>query len=141
MRLIRAILLLAVLAVVGVLGYNYWSGNGLTLHPTEGATGIDADTARRQGAELAAKTAEKAGEAATKVEGVLSEGTLTAKIKSKMALDDNVSARKIGVDTKGTVVTLTGVVSSAAERDRAVRLAKETKGVTAVVDQLKIQKD
>jgi hyperosmotically inducible periplasmic protein len=141
MRFIRTVLVLAALAVVGILGYNYWSGNGWTLHPTEGGTGIDAETARRQGADFAAKTAEKAGEAATKVEGALSEGALTAKIKSKMALDDYVSARKISVDTKGTVVTLTGVVGSEAERERAVRLAKETKGITEVVDKLKVKKD
>lgn len=140
MRLIRTIFVLAVVVVVGILAYNYWSGNGWTLRPASGSTGIDADAARRQGANLAAKTAEKAGEAATKVEETLTEGALTAKIKSKMALDDNVKARTINVDTTGSVVTLSGVVESAAERERAVRLAKETKGVTDVVDKLKIKK-
>ena len=64
--------------------------------------------------------------AATKLEGALGEGALTTKIKSKMALDDYVKARTINVDTQGSVVTLTGIVGSSAERDRAVRLAKET---------------
>jgi hyperosmotically inducible protein len=141
MRFIRTVLVLVVVIVVGVLGYNYWSGNGWTLHPPAGSAGIDADTARRQGADFAARTAEKAGEAATKVEDAVTEGTLTAKIKSKMALDDYVKARTINVDTKGSVVTLTGVVESAAERERAVRLAKETKGVTDVVDKLVIKKE
>jgi hyperosmotically inducible protein len=140
MRFIRTILVLVVIAVVGILGYNYWSGNGWTLHPPWGSTGIDADTARRQGADFAAKTAEKAGEAATKIEDSVSEAALTTKIKSKMALDDNVKARMINVDTKGSVVTLTGTVESAAEHERAVRLAKETKGVTDVVDKLEIKK-
>ena len=141
MRLIRTVLVLAVVVVCGLLGYNYWSGNGWTLHPPSGTTGIDADTARRQGAELATKTAEKAGQAATKVEEVLTEGALTTKIKSKMALDDNVKARTISVETTGSVVTLTGVVRSASERERAVRLAKETNGVTAVVDNLTVKKE
>src|SRR5713101_2340121 len=140
MRLIRTILLLAALVVVGILGYNYWSGNGWTLHSPAGSTGIDADTARRQGAELATKTGEKAGEAATKIEDAVSESALTAKIKSKMVLDDYVKARTINVETKGSVVTLTGTVESVAERERAVRLAKETKGVTEVVDKLEIKK-
>jgi hyperosmotically inducible protein len=61
---------------------------------------------------------------------------LTAKIKSKMALDDSVKAHNINVDTNGTVVTLTGTVQSDQERERAVRLAKETAGVTQVVDRL-----
>ena len=39
-----------------------------------------------------------------------------------------------------SVVTLSGIVESAAERERAVRLAKETKGVTSVVDKLEIKK-
>ncbi|MBK5298951.1 MAG: BON domain-containing protein [Vicinamibacteria bacterium] len=58
----------------------------------------------------------------------MGEGTLTAKIKSTMALDDNVSARAIDVDTSGTVVTLTGIVQSVDERERAVRLTRETQG-------------
>jgi len=141
MRLIRTILLLLVIGVVGVFAYNYWSGNGWTLHPTAASSGIDADTARKQGAEVARDTARKAGEVATKVEEAAADATLTTKIKSKMVLDDYVKARTIDVDTKGSVVTLTGIVGSTAERDRAVRLAKETQGVTRVVDKLEIRKE
>jgi hyperosmotically inducible protein len=140
MRFIRTLLMLAIVVVLGLFAYNYWSGNGWTLHPAGGATGIDADTARRQGAEMATETAKKAGEVATQVEDAVSEGALTAKIKSKMLLDDNLKAGPINVDTKGSVVTLKGFVGSSAERERAVRLARETKGVTDVVDQLEIRK-
>jgi osmotically-inducible protein OsmY len=56
-----------------------------------------------------------------------------------MLLDDEVNARGIDVATSGTIVTLTGVVRSAAERDRAVRLARETKGVTKVIDKLRVR--
>jgi osmotically-inducible protein OsmY len=94
---------------------------------------------RQRGAELSREATEKAGEAATRLEGAMSQGALTAKIKSKMALDDYVNARAINVDTAGTVVTLTGVVESAAERERAVRLAQETKGVTKVIDKLELK--
>jgi len=69
---------------------------------------------------------------------VLSEGAVTAKIKSKMALDDLVKARSIDVTTTKGIVTLRGTVSSAAEHDRAVQLAKETTGVTTVVDKLTV---
>ena len=61
---------------------------------------------------------EKGRQAATTLEGALSESALTTKIKAKMALDDRVTARAIGVDTAGTVVTLTGSVGSNAERDQ-----------------------
>ena len=67
--------------------------------------------------------ANKAGE-------VLSDGAVTAKIKSKMALDDLVKARSIDVSTTKGIVTLRGTVASVAEHDRAVQLAKETMGVT-----------
>ena len=140
MRFIRTVLVLAVVVVVGVLAYNYWSGNGLTLKPASGSPGIDADAARQRAAGVATKTAEKAGEAATKIEGAMNEGAITAKIKSKMALDDYVKARTISVDTTGSVVTLTGSVGSESERERAVRLARETDGVTKVVDKLEVKK-
>jgi len=53
-----------------------------------------------------------------------------------MALDDTVRALAIDVDTKGTTVTLTGFVTSQSERSKAVQLARETAGVTAVNDHL-----
>src|SRR5437868_5329828 len=102
MRFIRTVLLLLVIIVAAVFAYNYWSGNGLTLHPAPGAPGIDADAARDKGREIAGKatdaavkTAEGAGHAATKVDDAVREGTLTVKIKAKMALDDLVKARDI----------------------------------------------
>ena len=57
-----------------------------------------------------------------------------------MALDDHVKGRAINVDTSGSVVTMTGIVASADERDRAVRLARDTEGITRVVDRLQIRK-
>jgi hyperosmotically inducible periplasmic protein len=84
------------------------------------------------GAEVGAKTAQ----AANRAEEVLSDAALTAKIKSKMALDDLVQARTIDVTTTNHVVTLRGNVRSVAEHDRAVQLAKQTAGVSEVVDRL-----
>ena len=140
MRFIRTVLLLAVMTVAVVFAYNYWSGNGWTLRPPTNSSGVNVETARRRSADLVTTATEKGREAATTIEGALSEGALTTKIKSKMALDDHVRARAIGVDTAGSVVTLTGSVGSGAERDRAVRLAAETDGVTKVVDHLEVKK-
>jgi osmotically-inducible protein OsmY len=124
MRFIQRVLLLVVVIVAGVYAYNYWSGNGWTLRAPTNSSGVNVETVRA---------------AATTIEGALSEGALTTKIKSKMALDDQVKARMISVDTKGSVVTLTGTVDSSAERDRAVRLATETNGVTKVVDNVAVK--
>jgi osmotically-inducible protein OsmY len=138
MRLIRTVVVLIIVAVIGVLTYNYWSGRGLTLLPS-GSTGGDAAAARDQAKAIVDKTAATAGKAATKLEQAVDAGTLTAKIKSKMALDDMVKARTINVDTTGSVVTLTGTVGSNQERERAIRLARETAGVTGVVDKLQVK--
>jgi osmotically-inducible protein OsmY len=56
-----------------------------------------------------------------------------------MALDDSVKARWIDVSTSGTTVTLSGVVGSKAEHERAMALARETQGVDRVVDRLQIR--
>jgi osmotically-inducible protein OsmY len=140
MRLIRRVLVLMIVVVAAVLAYNYWSGNGWTLHAPASSAGVDVATAGQRSAGLANVAVAKGREAVTQIEGTLSTGALTAKIKSKMALDDHVKARSISVDTVGSVVTLGGTVDSSEERDRALRLAKDTDGVTSVVDKLEIKR-
>jgi len=49
-----------------------------------------------------------------------------------------VKAYQIDVDTRSGVVVLNGTVSSRAEADRAVMLARKTEGVDHVVDNLKV---
>jgi hyperosmotically inducible protein len=105
----------------------------------EKATDIAADAAKREAGKLATQAADKAGDAAGKLGETMSDGALTAKIKSKMALDDHVNARNIDVDTADSVATLTGVVGSADERKRAVQLARDTEGITRVIDKLEIR--
>jgi hyperosmotically inducible protein len=136
MRAIRLVLVVIVVGVVGVLAYNYWSGHGWTFQPPPTATSIDAAKARERAGELTQRAAETTKVAAQRTGEAMSEAALTAKIKSKMALDDYVKARTINIDTEGSIVTLTGTVQSEQERQRALRLAGETDGVTRVVDKL-----
>jgi osmotically-inducible protein OsmY len=56
-----------------------------------------------------------------------------------MVLDDRIKARAIDVTTDGSTVTLSGTVGSVDEHDRAVRMARETDGVTHVVDRLRVE--
>jgi osmotically-inducible protein OsmY len=148
MRAIRLLLMVVLFAVAGILAYNYWTGNGWTLRPpSSSATGVDAEKAREKGTALARQAAETTKKAAETTKDVVErtgeavgEAALTAKIKSKMALDDYVKAGNINVDTTGTVVTLNGTVHSEEERQRAVRLARETEGVTRVIDKLQVVK-
>ena len=66
------------------------------------------------------------------------DAAITSAVKAKFLADTTVSGLKIDVDTKDGVVTLTGNVSSRAEADHAVMMARTTDGVTKVVDNLKV---
>ena len=63
---------------------------------------------------------------------------ITSSLKTKFLADPDVAALKIDVDTTNGVVTLTGNVKTAAERDEALRIARESEGVKSVVDRLKV---
>ena len=144
--MVRALLrtILIVILVVGVvaffLGYRWADDDGdrIVDRPvgTTGARDTSVDTSRAR--ETGAKIGEKVAVGVNEAERAAANGATTAKIKSKMALDDAVDAARIDVDTNGTVVTLSGRVSSQAERERALRLARETEGVTSVVDRLTV---
>ena len=138
MRLILRLVLLAIIGTGGVAAYNYWLDNGWPIRARAAAR--EAEHVKRAGVRLANRATAKASHAADKVGETMSEGALTAKIKSKMALDDHVNGRAINVDTSGSVVTVRGSVGSAAERERALRLAHDTEGVTRVIDRLRVRK-
>jgi HSP20 family molecular chaperone IbpA len=144
MRAIARVLLVSALVIlVAFVVFSYSTGTANWRYPREstrpvGTTGtIDTEKARERGAELG----EKAAKAANKVEQTVSEAGITAKIKAKMALDDFVKARAIDVSTTGSVVTLSGRVQSQTEHDRANTLARETAGVTQVIDHIVVQPD
>ena len=123
--LFRLLILLIVIAAAGSYLMGWW-GNGR----------YNADQPRLELETAKEKTAQAAGQARQ----ALAEGSLTAKIKAKMALDDHVKALDLNVDTVGTVVTVSGIVNTAAERDRALLLARDTAGVSQVVDKLQIRR-
>ena len=89
-----------------------------------------ADKAR----ELGREAADKAGQAADKTE----DAAITSVVKAKFLADTTVKGLKIDVDTSAGVVTLNGTVSSRAEADRAMMMARNTEGVTRVIDNLKV---
>jgi osmotically-inducible protein OsmY len=136
--LFRLVMLLIVLVAVGGFMLGWWSTtrDASVDDRTAGTSGqIDTTRAREVGAQVGEKTAAAANQAGA----AMADASLTAKIKSKMALDDLVRARDVDVDTRNGVVTLSGVVVSEAERQRAVQLARETSGVTSVNDRLTVR--
>lgn len=141
MRTLLRLILLLIIIVAAAAFFVGWWGNG-RVHPSDQPTStlgtvghVDTTKAEHVGAEVGQKTADAANRAAE----VLSDGALTAKIKSKMALDDTVRARSVDVSTANGVVTVSGSVGSQAEHDRAVQLARETSGVTRVIDHLSVK--
>ena len=69
-----------------------------------------------------------------------SDSALTASVKTKFAADPLVSALRIDVDTMDQVVTLSGEVKSEAEREQAVKVAREVEGVKSVNDRLTVKR-
>ena len=142
MQTLRVIVLSLLVVLIGVVASSYLSGTAGSRVPrldrpgTVGTSGsASVETARERGAEVG----EKVAVAAAKVKETAEEAALTSKIKAKMVLDDNIKARAIDVTTDDSSVTLSGTVRSVDEHDRAVRLARETAGVTQVIDRLRIE--
>ena len=136
LKLALVVVLLAAAAAF-FFGYRMGGGDGVDTPASARPSVPDVDTAKAR--ETGAKIGESVATGAAKAQDLLTEGALTAKIKSKMALDDNIRALAIDVDTAGTVVTLSGTVRTAAERTKAIGLARETAGVTEVIDRLVIR--
>ena len=134
--LLRLVLIVVILAAAAAFFFGYrLGGDGVEAPLSAKVPTVDPEKARETGAAIG----EKVATGAVRAEQALNEGSLTAKIKAKMALDDTVKALTIDVDTNGSVVTLTGSVHSEAERAKAVQLARETDGVTQVNDKLVIR--
>jgi hyperosmotically inducible protein len=89
---------------------------------------------REEGREAAAKAGDVAGRAGVAV----TDAAITSAVKAKFLADTAVSGLKIDVDTSSGMVTLNGMVSSRAEADRAMTLARNTQGVKGVNDNLKV---
>jgi hypothetical protein len=136
-------LVLLVVLVVGIatffFGYR-WGADGPDTADTAdrpaATTGSDGLIDETRAREAGARVGETVAEGANEAQQAVADGALTAKIKAKMALDDRVKAAQIDVDTAGAIVTLSGRVASEDERARAMQLARDTDGVTSVVDRL-----
>ena len=92
------------------------------------------------------KTGEAIGDAAVVTKDAveatpnkIDETWLTSKIAGKINQDDALENVDVDVKVKKNVVTITGDVSTVALRDRVLRIARETEGVTRVVDNMVVR--
>jgi hyperosmotically inducible protein len=102
----------------------------------------DLEAKAREGAaevkEEGREAAAKAGEVAGRAGAAVTDAAITSAVKAKFLADTTVKGLKIDVDTSSGMVTLNGSVSSRAEADRAMTLARTTDGVKGVHSNLKI---
>lgn len=73
-----------------------------------------------------------------KVGDFMDDSTITARVKAALIDDKNIRSSDISVKTENKVVTLSGSVDSAEQKDLAVNAAKTVKRVTTVNDQLNV---
>ena len=139
--LFKLILFCVILVAAGAFffGYRWAADPDPAVERTAPTTGIVDEVDRQRARETGAQIGETVAVGAERAQRALTQGSLTAKIKSKMALDDTIEAAQVDVDTDGSVVTLRGTVDSEAERARALQLARETAGVTSGVTELKVR--
>jgi osmotically-inducible protein OsmY len=88
--------------------------------------------------DAAAKAGEKTKDAASSAGEAITDAWITTKIKADFVNEDDLKGSDINVDTNNHVVTLKGTVASLAGKTRAEQIAKTTKGVTRVIDQLTV---
>ena len=68
-----------------------------------------------------------------------SDDTIAAGVRAGLAADATISASQVEVITKDRIVTLNGSVGTQAIKEQAVRIARQTAGVSDVVDNLQVQ--
>jgi hypothetical protein len=140
--LIRLVLVVVILIVVAAFFFGYhWGGSTVAGHPdaSVGTAGTTSSERTERARETGAKIGEEVADGAARANAALGETKLTAKVKSKIALDDTLKGTAVDVRTDGSTVTLSGQVSSSAQHQRVVQLARETAGVSGVVDHLAVR--
>ena len=80
--------------------------------------------------------ADKAARESRELAQQVSDGWITAKVKSSLLYNRNVDGSDINVDTQNGVVTLRGHVDSDFEREQAITIARNIKGVKSVKSEL-----
>jgi osmotically-inducible protein OsmY len=117
--------------------------NQLRVDPKDGKsmaakTGDATKKAAKKTGEVAATAGEKTKDAAVATGENITDGYITTALHAKFVDEKTLSGSDINVDTNNHVVTLKGTVASAAGKARAEEIARTTKGVNRVVNQLVI---
>ncbi len=101
---------------------------------------IDTEQIKEELAQTGRIVRKKTEEAGQKIADATADARITTSIKSKFALDPELSALSISVNTTQGKVTLAGTVSSHDLIKKAINLALQTDGATEVVSTLQVKK-
>jgi hyperosmotically inducible protein len=71
---------------------------------------------------------------------IADDAAITATVKAKLIADADVKALDINVSTYENVVILQGKVAAASQRSRAEKLARESRGVRSVRNELTVRR-
>lgn len=103
------------------------------------APGVHAwGTNKTQANESSQTTAQTSQTPSMNAKEAVSDATITTKVKAELAREKDVSATRIHVDTDNGVVKLSGIARSRQEADRAASIAKGTKGVVSVDNNIQV---
>ena len=96
---------------------------------TNGVASVDnqlvVDASKPTPVDSAKSTAKEAG-------GDVADSWITTKVKSTLMYSSNVNGSDISVSTNSGIVTLSGLVDNGTERDLAIELAQNVRGVKSV---------
>ena len=107
---------------------------------TEGVQEVrdELKVAAEASAQPAGDTTAAKGTSGDNVAAAVEDGWITTKIQAQYFMDPDVKGHQIDVDTRNGTVTLSGTVSSDARKQVAEEIARETDGVTRVVNRLTV---
>ncbi len=100
---------------------------------------IDTEEIKQELAKTGEVVRKKAKEVGAAVADATADSRITAAIKTKLALDSDLSALSISVNTTDGVVTLSGTASSYESIKKAMQVALETDGVREVRSTLQVK--
>ena len=101
---------------------------------------LDTDKIKEELSRTGTVIRKKAQQAGTAISDAASDARITTEIKGKFALESDLSALRISVNTTDGIVTLSGTVSSHDAIQKAMELALSIDGVTQVVSSLQVKK-
>jgi osmotically-inducible protein OsmY len=113
-------------------------GESVAREAKEALSDLDVNAIREELKSTGQVVRRKAEIAGRKVAEATEDGRTTAAIKAKIALDPELSALEISVDTTDGRVTLAGRVDDPEDVARAIRIALEQENVYEVVSTLQV---